>query len=243
MLRPGGTFYSMSVGLDTKEGRFEQRVRRWLGATGEEFDVVFAYGDEKSPDQAVADIVSRAAHVKTLDAARLRQAYNELGAERLIYGALVIHRRAAHGTRPWQARPTMGVDTAGSDLDWLLDWHRCCEEPGFVEILATARPVLSPHLQVKATHVVADGALVPAEFALEVSRPFETTTKVDPWVVPLIAQFDGRRSVEELHRAAQAGEQAPAGFSVIDFAKLVAMLIERGCLNLGASHRQTGRPA
>jgi hypothetical protein len=197
--------------------------------------VVFGYGDEKSPDQAVADIVSRAKHVKTLDAARLRQAYHDLGAERLVYGALIIHRRIASERRPWTARPAMGVDTAGSDFDWLLDWHRRCEEPGFVESLATARPALSPHLQVKATHVVANGALVPAEFALEVSRPFETTTKVDPWAVSLIAQFDGRQTVAERHQAAQAGGEMPANFAVADFVKLIAMLIERGCLVLGVS--------
>jgi len=137
----------------------------------------------------------------------------------------------------------MGVDTAGSDLDWLLEWHKRCEEPRFVESLAATRPALSAHLHVKATHVVANGALVPAEFALEATRPFATTTTVDPWVVPLIAQFDGRRTVEELHGTPRTGGEIPENFGVSDFAKLVAMLIERGCLVLGANESQTGRPA
>jgi hypothetical protein len=236
-LRRGGTFYSMSVGLDTREGRFEERARGWLGAAQDEFDLIFALGDEKSPDQAVADIMSRAKHIKTLNSARLKQAYDELGAQRLVYGALVIHRRSVGADKPWTARPAMGVETKGADFDWLFEWRRQCAEPVFVESLAEAQPGLSPHLQVKAIHVVADGALVPSEFTLEVSQPFETTTKVDAWVVPLIAQFNGLRSVEDVHRTAQAAGEIPGNFAVNDFARLTAMLIERGCLLLGGASR------
>ncbi len=238
-LRRGGTFYSMSVGLDTTAGQFEERARGWLGSAQDEFDVIFAYGDEKSPDQAVADIVSRAKHVKTLNPAQLKQAYEQMGVRRLVYGALVIHRRDSGAGKPWTARPTIGAETTGADFDWLLGWHRQAEDPGFVECLAGARPVLSPHLQVKATHVVADGALVPAEFSLEASCPFETATRVDPWVVPLIAQLDGRRSVEDLHRMVQAAGEVPGSFGVTDFAKLTALLVERGCLVLDLRDRAT----
>lgn len=231
-LRRGGTFYSMSVGLDTKEGQFEERARRWLGAAGPEFDVVFAYGDQKSPHAAVSDIVSRAKHVKTLDAERLQQAYENLGALRLVYGALVIRHRADDSGQPWTLRPILGIETTGDDFDWLFEWRDQCARPGFVERLAGERPMLSPHLQVKAIHVVRNGALVPAQFSLEAARPFETTTNVDPWVVPLIAQLDGNRRLEELHHSARAAGEIPPGFGIGDFTKLTAMLIERGCLVL-----------
>jgi hypothetical protein len=74
--------------------------------------------------------------------------------------------------------------------------------------------------------------LTPAEFFLEASRPFATVTRVDPWVTPLLARFDGRRTAREVHAFAHAAEEIPASFGLGDFAKLLALLIERGCLVL-----------
>jgi SAM-dependent methyltransferase len=58
-LRPGGTYYSMCVGLDTDEGGFEQRVRSWLGESQDEFDVIFAFSDERSPARFVREVTLR----------------------------------------------------------------------------------------------------------------------------------------------------------------------------------------
>lgn len=241
-LRPGGTFYSMGVGLDTKEGRFETRVRQWLGAAHEQFDVIFAAGDEKSPAQAVRDIVERGRNIKSLDPERLAGAFHNLGTERLVHGALLIHRRHDKGAAPWTARPRLSVETAGEDFDRFLDWHLACARPGFAESLAQAKPVLSPHLQVKVTHEVRERALTPADFMLESSRPFATVTRVDPWIVPLIARFDGHQTTQEVHTTASATGEIPPSFGVADFAKLVALLVERGCLmvSIGEDARAAG---
>jgi hypothetical protein len=222
----------MGAGIDTRDGRFEERARRWLGSAEGEFDVLFGFGDEKSPDQAVKDIVERAQSIKTLNPERLKQAYQELGTLRLVYGALIIHRRSDPSRASWTARPRLSLETRGEDFDWFLEWHSQSMQPGFVEGLRHARPVLSPHLQVKVTHLVREGALVPSEFLLEANRPFTTLTRFDPWVVPLIAQFDGECTVEQLHESAKAGGQIPGSFGPGDFAKLVALLIERGYLAL-----------
>jgi SAM-dependent methyltransferase len=231
-LRPGGTFYSMGAGLDTRDGRFEERARRWLGSAEADFDVLFGFGDDKSPDQAVNDIVERARSIKTLNPERLAQAYQELGTLRLVYGALIIHRRLDQAAASWTARPRLSIETRGEDFDWFLEWHSKSTQPGFVEGLREARPTLSPHLQVKVTHVVEQGALVPSEFLLETKRPFATVTRFDPWVVPLIAQFDGQRTLQQLHEFAKANGQIPGSFALGDFAKLVALLVERGYLAL-----------
>ena len=230
-LHPNGVFYAMGVGLDTKEGRLEERARRWLGSAQAEFDVMFAFGDEKSPRQAVDDIAQRGRSIQSLDVARLERAFQEIGTVRLAYGALLIRRRATgESSVPWTTRPRLSTETRGEDFAWLLEWRRLSTRAGWVESLADARPRLSPHLRVNVAHVVQGGALVPAEFLLDTSRPFATTTKVDGWVVPLIAGFDGTSTVKELHAAARVAEAIPETFGVTDFAKLIAMLIERGCL-------------
>jgi hypothetical protein len=55
-----------------------------------------------------------------------------------------------------------------------------------------------------------------------------------PWVVPLVMQFDGTRSVGEVYVAAQAGETLPGGFRLTDFADLVSVMLERGLLDADA---------
>jgi len=229
-LRPGGTFYSMGVGLDTREGRFETRVRKWLGSAQGEFDVIFAAGDEKSPGKAVHDIVERGRNIKSIDPDQLALAFQSLGTEQLVYGALFVHHRRDKAVEPWTVRPRLSVETEGEDFDWFLDWHSSCARPGFVESLTLARPALSPHLQVKVTHLVQEGVLVPVDFALESNRPFATTTRVDPWVVPLMARLDGHQTAQAVHAAASAAGEIPPSFGAGDFAKLIALLVERGCL-------------
>jgi SAM-dependent methyltransferase len=235
-LRAGGTFYSMGVGIDTQQGRFEERARGWLGEAQAAFDVIFAMGDEKTPDKAVNDIVERARNIKTLDAGRLVQAYQQLGTIGLVYGGLVIHRRpepaspAETWVAPWTARPRLSAQTTGDDFDGLLDWHRRSVQPGYLESLADLHPTLSPHLQVNVSHRVQNGALVPVEFMLETSRPFETATRLEGWMVPLMARFDGHQSSREVHESARIARQIPAAFGLEDFLKLVALLIERGYL-------------
>ena len=54
--------------------------------------------------------------------------------------------------------------------------------------------------------------------------------RFDPWVVPLITQLEGARSVGEIYAQARAESLIPEDFGVNDFGKLVALLIERGYL-------------
>src|SRR5439155_15523128 len=46
-LRAGGMFCALTQGLDTKDGPFEDRVRRWLGDSSAEFDIIFAVDEER----------------------------------------------------------------------------------------------------------------------------------------------------------------------------------------------------
>jgi hypothetical protein len=222
-------FFGMGVGLDTQQGSFQERVRGWLGVSEAEFDVIFAYGDEKAPDKAVHDILERARHIRTVDARRLAQAFEESGTTRLIYGALVIRRRpVGDEALPWTARPRLASVTTGEDFLGAFEWRRRSSRPGYIESLANVRPALSPHLVVKTRHGVQNGSLVPIDFVLEVQRPFANATRPDPWAVPLIAEFDGKETVANVHAKARTAGTIPNGFELSDFLALVALLIERG---------------
>src|SRR6266849_1039162 len=231
-LRPGGTFSSLGLGLDTAQGRFEERARVWLGGARIDFDNLFGVGDEKSPEQVVEDIMKRAKGIGSASGGRLLEVFKSLGTIRCVYGALVIHRRAGKDGEPWTGRSRLSTRTDGEGFDWLLAWHRRmgrADAPGW---LCGARPSLSPALRLQVTHRVQEGELVPASFLLETDKPLATAMRIDPWVIPLIARFDGARTPAALHQAAQTAGEAPADFGLSDFARLVALLIERGYLVL-----------
>ena len=58
-LLPGGLFCIVSIGLDTKEGKFENRARGWLRDSGDEFDIIFACTNERTPGEVLRDLAER----------------------------------------------------------------------------------------------------------------------------------------------------------------------------------------
>lgn len=238
-LRPGGTYYSLSVGLDTREGSFEERARQWLGPSQDEFDVVFAFADERSPRRFATERALLSGSADASEIARWDQIFGTAGAHSLVYGAMVIHRRGkgsgAGGLPPLTIRPRLSTEVDGSDFEKALRFHRWRRRPGAVQELAAAKPRLAQELKVKVTHEVSDGALVPGEYVLEVRKPFPAATKVDPWIVPLIAELDGKKQSAELYRVALDSLMIPAWFKLSDFLELLATLIERGYLEVDDS--------
>jgi len=238
-LRPGGTYYSICVGLDTDEGGFEQRVRTWLGESQDEFDVIFAFSDERSPARFVREVTALTRSEDPSEIGRWDDLFSSIGARKLVYGALVIHRKAeesdagaGRASQPLTARPRLSASTDGASFEWALDWHHWRSRPDSGEEISNATPRLAPFLRVKVIHRVRDNQLVPAEFMLESDKPFVSVTKVDPWIVPLIAEFDGQRSTAELYQAARDVSALPESFSLGDFIGMVAILIERGYLEI-----------
>lgn len=224
-LRPGGTFTALCMGLDTKAGRFEDRVRSWLGPAQGEFDLIFACGDAKSPQDALEDIMGRAKNIATFSPAQLLEVYQRNEVSHLVYGALFLRRNPS--AKPLTARPRLSVRTDGACLEWFIGWH---DRRGAID-LPSARPRLAPGLAIKSTHHVSNHSLIPSEYLLETSLPFTAITRfTDPWLAPLIARFDGSSTVAEVHAAA-AGE-IPASFALTDFVNLAFMLIERGYLEI-----------
>jgi hypothetical protein len=91
---------------------------------------------------------------------------------------------------------------------------------------------LAPRLQVKITHVVSEGALVPAEFTFEIDRPFAAAARFDPWMVPLLARLNGQVTIRKIYEEAKAGSEMPADFELKDFCGLVAGAMALGYIVL-----------
>ena len=239
-LRRGGTFYALCAGWDAKDGPFEERVRHWLGAAHEQFDVLFALHHEMSPADVARGLSARASSDEPSQVSHWQHRFEAAGVERRVYGALVVDRRtvgadAARGhaiTRRLRLSPL----TEGPAFEWLLSWLRWREtqeaQGAFARLLLGVSPRLSPHAQVNVAYVPQAHGLAAADVVLETDRPFAALTRIDPWMFHLVTRFDGERTAEQVYVDARDAGELADGFAVNDFTALVALLIERGYVDV-----------
>lgn len=232
-LRPGGIACIVSLGLDTTEGQFEDRIRGWLADNSDEFDLIFAFTNERTPSELLGDMAKRDTELSEQKLNTLSKAFSEAGILRMPHGAIVLKRHSANYTHAaWTMRAKLSELTDGDDFDRIIAFHTKLSDVAYLKGLADTRPVLAERLQVVATHVVHEGSLVPAEFIFETDKPFDSKGKVDGWMVPLFTQFDGQQTLRQIYDRASAAENLPADFKLDDFAGLVARMIERGFFKL-----------
>jgi SAM-dependent methyltransferase len=236
-LLPGGTFYCVTGGWDSREGPFEQRVRRWLGDHAGEYDVIFAQHDTQSRGAVARWLDKKVRAGPGSNGPAWEQRLMEAGLERHVYGALAIHRVAAGAVRsraPVTTRPRLGERSDGACFEWALRWHewRAAREAAgnLSEALLDATHRLAPALRVNMTYVPREGQLALASVMLEAERPFKAGTGVEAWMLELVSRFGVGRSARAVYESARAEGSLPTGFGPDDFATLLALLVERGYL-------------
>jgi methylase of polypeptide subunit release factors len=243
-LRPGGILCLTSLGVDTKEGKFEERARGWLKERADEFDIIFAFTVERTPKEILRDLSEREEGLKPDERQKLQDTFDEAGIISMPKGALAIRR---HGPtdrhEAFTLRTRLSEVTDGGDFERTFAARPRFLDSNVVNTLAKSRPALAPRLEVKATHVVYEGELVPAKFIFETDKPFSFSVRVDGWMVPLLARFDGKLTPVEIYEKARANEEMPEGFGINDFNTLVARMIERGLLILPGAAAGSAPPS
>jgi len=232
-LRAGGTFCLVTMGLDTEEAPFEVRARGWLKAESQNFDVIFASTNERTPQEVLKELYERAGNLGVDGAKAIEAAFKEAGVKKLPYGALVMRRHVRSGERqPWTLRASLSDETDGSDFENAFALHQRLLNQAFRTGLNNMRLRMAPRLQVIVTHVVHEGELVPAEHIFETDKPFTARGRIDDWMVPLFVRFDGKRSPRDIYDQAKANGELPSGFEFEHFTDLVTRMLERGFLAL-----------
>ena len=242
-LRPGGALYCVSAAWDSAEGPLESRIRRWLGEGECEFDVIFAQQEEVAPERLARWLADKAAPGDPGVCARWEQRFSDAGLERNVYGAIVVHRAEAaavgSGREPVTVRPRLGPRTDGSCFEWALRWYRWRAEQEargqLPQALLESRPRLGSRLRARVTYTPQDGRLGVAEIALQSDRPFRSATTIEPWMLQLVGDFGQGRTAREVYENARGAGQLPEGFGPEDFATLLAMMVERGYMEVEES--------
>ncbi|MGP0086913.1 MAG: methyltransferase [Steroidobacteraceae bacterium] len=227
-LRQGGTGVVVSLGRDGRDARYEQRVRRWLGHTGRDCDVILGVDQTLSIDDMVRRLhLSNDAEKAERMAARFR----ELGTEQFVYGAVLVRRTAAAVAEP-PLRLRMSSAATANDFDRVFAWRQHRRRPEFVDCLTAARPRLCPQLESNVRSVVRNGVMVAESAILTAKRPLAAAVRPDVWIARLLERLEGTQTVEQTFDAARQAGQMPADFTLAAFADLVGQMIERGLLDV-----------
>lgn len=90
-LRPGGRFHATLLASDREGEKFEQRVRRWLGAAEDQFDIAVAELACDSTDKFLAQNLARGS-ICERDIPRWTELWKVTRTEAIVYGYLILQR-------------------------------------------------------------------------------------------------------------------------------------------------------
>jgi hypothetical protein len=227
-LRSGGTCVILCAAPDIGESTFEQRAYEWLGENRDEFDVIF--GCEKI--LTIEDVMGSARrNIDETTARQLGARLRSLDIRQFAYGALVIRRYTARAARK-ALRVQLTPEGKVADFERLFSWRERVRQTDFKQWMANSRPRLASELELTVRHTIREGELVPAEFVFSVEAGFQSALRLDGWITPLVARLNGTKSVAEVFKEANSGNELPEGFTLEPFMELVSCMIERGLLEL-----------
>jgi SAM-dependent methyltransferase len=225
-LAPGGQFCMLALGSDRKEGPYEHRVRGWLGDAHREFDIALVTRKLIEP----ADFVARSVVRGTADSSEVSQwrtLFEERGIDTLVYGVLLISRKAL-GRAPFTVRRQNSERTHRAEMDWLLAWEAAVADGSGAERALRSRLAAVPGIQLRVMNRMEEGDWAAVEHILQTDAPFSMECRTQPWMAYLLSKCDGTKTGLDLLRDLIAEEIVYAGTEPNDFAEALTMLISGG---------------
>jgi methylase of polypeptide subunit release factors len=229
-LRPGGSFYCITAATDRENEALEQRIRRWLGETQSEFDVLLlAIEFQRAPDAILEAVVKSKGRLGELGPTS--QLFRRLKVTGTFYGAVVVQRRAEQ-RGVVTARAIKGRSAGAEALEWFRRWETAAAGPEFPGFLYGSRPRMSRHMKLLVTHTPQDGGLLPSEFLLRSAYPFHSEARIEPWVAALIGSCNGNFTTREIYQELKRQDAISAEMGEAELAGVLRLLISAGFLDL-----------
>jgi SAM-dependent methyltransferase len=227
-LRPGGRFYALTMGTD-REKPLEQRVREWLGEGESEFDVALVVRRVLNPgDYAAQAVVQYRGEIADIPA--WQKFFAELGVRGLVYGMMMIQRRAER--RPvFTVRRQLGPKTAIAEHQWLLEWETALVRSGASDLLAL-RPRAREGVGLQVTHKLEGQGWVPEAYRFDVRHPFDMELKAQAWAAYLMQRADGSLTGAELLEAMKNDGAVVPETPPHEFAHMLGLLVSGGFLQV-----------
>jgi methylase of polypeptide subunit release factors len=229
-LSPGGRFYATCMLTDRKGARAEERIRLMLGEGQGDFDVALVTLQTYQPTEYYLRLALEG-RATLEEVAQRHEIFKRLEVQHLVYGSMVIQRRAEL-REVFTARRQVGAGVGLPETEWLLQWETAAAQAPAVQGLIEARPIACPRIRLGLGHVMQAGTWVPDECSLATSVPFAVEAKCPPWTATLIARCDGRRTTREHLQFLKENGAVPADAPESEFVKLVRALIAGGFLEV-----------
>jgi SAM-dependent methyltransferase len=200
-LKPGGCFYCLTLGADREKERYEARIRRWLGASEAEFDVLLVVIERRSPDELASDFLLKG-QIDYKEFLSRKQQYSS-DAEEYLY-TLVVLQKAASPRAAFTLRRLASPKTASREVEWLRRLQTALVTPGQAPDLSALKPRAADPIECSGVYKISGGKIETTSFTIEVDSPLYGMLGVEPWAAQLLAACDGSRTGAELYSHCRA---------------------------------------
>ena len=231
-LRPGGRFVMRAALSDRRGAPIATRVREWLGAAGDQFDVVVLEDGEYGPMDAYKSVTKGGKGF--VDCEQWLRHFDALGVERFAVSVVEMRRDAA-GRVPLTERRVAGRTPDHRAMDWVFRWARRAASSGATPEarLAAQRPRVAPGSRL-AVHLESDasGAWFNVGAVVEIAWPTHAVVKAPALAPTLLELCDGTRDVPAILAGLRDAGLVSEDVTRADVAHLVEVLAAAGALEL-----------
>ena len=229
-LRPGGRCHVVCLATDRDDAPLEQRIRGWIGAGHEEFDVFVLelnaprdpteYYAHRAYDQGggFADVEPR------------HRFFKEHQVKRLVYSAIVVERHP-RPRAPLTARRRKGPLTAWPQIEWAVAFERVSRDPSLPARLLDLVPVPSPDLRMQLSYAPRSDGFALVDATLVVASPLAYDVDCPGWIPQFLERAVAPKTVRQhLAELVQAGI-VDADVEPLRFAEALRDLASTGAIH------------
>lgn len=229
-LSPGGRAYVLTRATDRQDAPLQDRVRRWLGDSHEDFDVfVVVHNEQPGPEEFEKLAAKFQGH--SIQVAGGSALYRHLKVTQILYAVVVVQRHAE--TRPpLTNRTRKAIHLASDAVEWFRLWHVRAAEPGFHRILLAARPRPNSTFRLEVTHAFEGGELTPVDFQLKSEYPYLSNARIQPWLTFLLGLCNGNRTVSDILQELRAQEVVDGETADDEILSVFVQLLGSGFLEI-----------
>lgn len=232
-LRPGGTLHCLAMVTEREDQSLEQRVRQWLGAPEQEYDLALVTRKSMDPDQfAVGQLLKGGGNAG--DTLKFKALFRELKVTALTYAMIILQRRSSV-RKTFTVRRQVGPRTSRVEHQWLLSWETAAMQATSNDLVLQRRLQVSSRCEMLALHRIQDADWAAAGYKLRVDHPFDMEMEMEPWIGLLLPRCNGKLTGSELFAALIKDRVLQPNTPVEEFAALLKVLISGGFLQIAAA--------
>jgi len=229
-LEDRGLLVCVSLGSDRVDDPFERRVRSFLGACHEEFDIALFVRSEMEPaTQALNDVVRGRGNVEQVQI--WREVLQKLKIVSFVFGGIFIYR---HGEKRkgYTIRRTMAEKAGLPEIKKLMEWERQVARGEDMAILQRSRLSATVECRLTANYTLRERHWTPESQKLFTDAPFKMQLEAPEWTLQLLSECDGTRTGDELFESMKTQGIIHPETPFSDFADVLTVMVSGGYLSI-----------